>query len=157
MKFLCFTVSICLISFIYPATLSAQNQDTATAIKAEDIPQYGEVGVAPVSPPSEEDIHLKVDEQAQYKGDLSQFFAQNLNFPYEAVKAGISGRVVVEFVIDETGKVTQVQTRGRTIGYGLEEEAVRVVQSLKNFSPGKIKGKPVKTKMRLPIVFQLTE
>lgn len=157
MKF--FTGPLFFISLIHPTGLFAQAKgyDTAKAIEPEAAPEYGMAGVAPASPLSEEDIHLKVDEPARYNGSLNQFIARNLNFPGEAIEAGISGRVIVEFVINEAGQVIHVQAKGRKIGYGLEEEAIRVVKSLRNFSPAKVKGKPVKTKMRLPVVFQLTE
>lgn len=157
MKFFFFTGAIFSICLMLQTRLFAQvkvNDTVTTAINPEAVP---EVGIAPVSPPSEKDIHLKVDEPAQYNGSLNQFIAQNLNFPDEAIEAGVSGRVTVEFVINEVGQVTDIHTKGRKIGYGLEEEAVRVVRSLRNFSPAKVKGKPVKTKMRLPVVFQLTE
>ncbi len=76
-----------------------------------------------------------------------------INYPEIAMKAGVEGRVYVEFIVDTEGRVVDpVVTRG--IGAGCDEEAVRAVSQAR-FKPGKQRGKAVPVKMSLPITFRL--
>ena len=74
-------------------------------------------------------------------------------YPEIAKKAGVEGRVYLQFVVDEQGNVHDpIVTRG--IGAGCDEEAIRAIREAK-FKPGKQRGKAVKVKMSLPITFKL--
>ena len=77
----------------------------------------------------------------------------NITYPEMARKAGIEGRVTVQFIVNELGSVTEAQVL-RGIGGGCDEEALRIVREAK-FKPGKQRGKAVKVKMSLPITFRL--
>jgi protein TonB len=89
-----------------------------------------------------------------YKG-LQKFFDDNLVYPEAASNDGVDGTVNVTFVVDETGKLTSPQVSGENLGYGLENEALRVVNKMPAWNPGKLKGKNVKTKFSLPVRFEL--
>ena len=89
-----------------------------------------------------------------YKG-LQKFFDENLEYPAAASNDGVEGTVNVAFVVDETGKLTSPKVEGDKNGYGLEEEALRVVNKMPTWNPGKLKGKNVKTKFTLPVRFVL--
>ena len=67
---------------------------------------------------------------------------------------GIEGRVFVEFVIGKDGSLSDVRAV-KGIGGGCDEEAVRIIQSAPAWNPGKQRGKPVKQRYTLPIVFKL--
>jgi protein TonB len=72
------------------------------------------------------------------------------------MKKRIEGKVFTKFVIEKDGTVTNVAvTKG--IGYGCDDETVRVVKLLPKWNPGKKDGKIVRTRFTLPIVFQLSE
>jgi len=88
---------------------------------------------------------------------LYQYVAQNLRYPDLAVQNNISGKVIVEFVITKDGTVDNIQTFGKPLGFGLEEAAMQVVRTMPKWEPGKIDGKSVKIKYRLPINYSLTE
>ena len=71
-----------------------------------------------------------------------------------AKNAGISGKVYITFVVEKDGSITDVKVL-RGIGGGCDEEAVRVVQSMPRWSPGKQRGKPVRVQYNLPVRFTL--
>lgn len=86
---------------------------------------------------------------------LQDYFDKNLTYPEDASRDGVEGMVNVMFTVDETGKLTDPHIMGDKPGYGMEDEALRVVKSMPAWNPGKLKGKNVKTKFTLPVSFQL--
>ncbi len=112
----------------------------------------------PPPPPSqveeepEPEIFVIVEQMPELIGGLPEL-QKKINYPEIAKKAGVEGRVIVQFVVTEQGTVADpVVVRG--IGAGCDEEAIRAVQTAR-FTPGKQRGKPVKVKMSLPITFKL--
>ena len=101
---------------------------------------------------------IDVDTPPEFEGGLSalyKFISQNLRYPSEAAEEGRSGTVYVNFVVDELGKIEEVNLLNKK-GFGLDEEALRVVKLLPNFkSPAKVKGEAVKVYFQLPIKFAL--
>ena len=79
--------------------------------------------------------------------------AQKIRYPEVAKQAGVEGRVLVQFIVDENGVVSQAKVV-RGIGAGCDKEALRVIREAR-FRPGKQYGKAVKIKMTLPITFRL--
>jgi TonB family protein len=78
---------------------------------------------------------------------------RDLRYPPQACAEGIEGRVIVQFIVDEEGRVTQPFVR-EGLGYGADEEALRLVRTLR-FSPGTTDGKAVPVQMTLPVLFRL--
>jgi TonB family protein len=89
------------------------------------------------------------------QGAIESYITNNLQYPQEAIDNGIEGTVQVQFGVDENGNIANVTTVGNKIGYGLEEEAIKVVSNMPKWNPGKVKGKSVKTRMILPITYRL--
>ncbi|MBO4476438.1 MAG: TonB family protein [Bacteroidales bacterium] len=85
---------------------------------------------------------------------LKKWVYQYLKYPQQAVREGIQGRVLVDFVIDEKGRVTDVKAV-RSPHPLLEEEALRVIKASPDWKPGRIKGKKVKAQMSLNVEFRL--
>lgn len=114
---------------------------------------------APTQPQREEepDIFVVVEAMPEMIPNEQEAMAalqRSIRYPEIARRAGVEGRVIVQFVVDEQGRVTDpVVVRG--IGAGLDEEAIRAVQTLR-FRPGRQRGRPVKVQMSLPITFRLT-
>lgn len=112
----------------------------------------------PPPPPAEEEeeeepeIFVIVEQMPELIGGLASI-QKKINYPEIAKKAGVEGRVIVQFVVDEQGNVQDPQVV-RGIGAGCDEEAIRAVKQAK-FEPGKQRGKAVKVKMSLPITFKL--
>jgi TonB family protein len=88
---------------------------------------------------------------------LENYINDNIQYPEQAIDNNAAGTVNVHFLIDEKGNVSNVTTTGDKIGYGLEEEAVRVVSKMPKWTPGQVKGKNVKTWRTLPITYRLEE
>ncbi len=86
---------------------------------------------------------------------LAKFIQNNINYPEQALDEGVEGRVEVMFAVDENGKVYTPVVKGSRAGYGLDEEATRVVSKMPTWNPGQIKGKNVKSYYTLPITFQI--
>lgn len=99
----------------------------------------------------------EVDTPPEYEGGLEalyRFVAGNLKYPYRASSEGKSGTVYVKFIVDENGNVGSLDLQNN-IGYGMDEEAFRVVSIIPKFkSPAKVKGEPVKVYYQLPIRFK---
>lgn len=116
------------------------------------------VDLPPPPPPQEEEeeeepeIFVIVEEMPELIGGLTGL-QKRIKYPEIAKKAGVEGRVYVQFVVDEQGNVHDpVVTRG--IGAGCDEAAIKAIMDAK-FTPGKQRGKPVKVKMSLPVTFKL--
>ena len=98
-----------------------------------------------------------VDTPPEFEGGLKalyQFVSKNLKYPAIAMREEKSGTVYVKFVVDENGKVGRLILQNN-VGYGLDEEALRVVGIIPNFKkPATVNGKPVKVYYQLPIKFK---
>ncbi|MBR5633640.1 MAG: TonB family protein [Prevotella sp.] len=86
---------------------------------------------------------------------LMEFLQKNVKYPVEAQKKGVEGRVLVSFVVEKDGSLTEIKTV-KSVDPLLDEEAVRVVSAMPKWEPGKQKGKPVRVKYNVPISFKLT-
>lgn len=122
------------------------------------MPEFSMVVTTPIVEEEEPDkIFLIVEQTAAPKGGLATFYkyvAERINYPAQARRMGIEGKVFVEFVVDRDGKLTQFKVV-KGIGAGCDEEAVRIMQSAPPWEPGKQRGKPVRQRMVLPIYFKL--
>lgn len=87
--------------------------------------------------------------------EMYKFLSKNIQYPQVARENGQDGKVVLTFVVGTDGKISSIEQVGRRLGWGLDEEAVRVVKSMPPWIPGKQNGKTVTVKFTLPIRFQL--
>lgn len=104
-----------------------------------------------------DEIFTIVEETATPKGGMAAFYkfvGSKLKYPPQANRMGVEGKVYVEFVINRDGSIVDARVV-RGIGAGCDEEAVRVVASSPAWNPGKQRGKPVRQKYTLPIIFKL--
>ncbi|MES2848404.1 MAG: energy transducer TonB [Bacteroidota bacterium] len=86
---------------------------------------------------------------------LANFFEKNIEYPQEASDNGMEGTVIMSFTVDEKGKIGSPKVTSPKLGYGIEEEAIRVFKKMPSWAPGSLKGKNVKTRYTLPVRFQL--
>ena len=102
-------------------------------------------------------VFFIVEEMPEFPGgdvELRKYIAQSVKYPVIAQENGIQGRVYVQFVVGTDGKVTQVKV-ARGVDPNLDKEAIRVVQSMPKWKPGKQRGKAVKVSYTVPINFVL--
>ncbi len=102
----------------------------------------------------EEDFFVVVEKMPELIGGLGSLAAQ-IQYPEMAHRAGIEGRVFIQFIVNEEGEVEEPKVI-RGIGGGADEEAIRVVSQAK-FTPGIQRGQPVRVQYALPIQFKLPE
>lgn len=103
-------------------------------------------------------IYDKVEVMPEYPGGAAAFMrylAQNVKYPTVAQENGTQGIVVVQFVVDADGSVTNAHVITSVDPY-LDEEALRVIKSMPRWTPGKLNGKPVRVKYTTPIKFRLS-
>ncbi len=86
---------------------------------------------------------------------LQSYVSDHLQYPEDAIDNNIEGTVRVQFAIDEQGNVTNAKVVGDKLGYGLEEEAVKLITSMPKWTPGMVKGKKVKAWYTLPVTYRL--
>lgn len=86
---------------------------------------------------------------------IETFINNNIEYPQDAIDNNVEGTVRVQFGVDANGKISNVKTIGDKLGYGLEEEAIKVITSMPNWTPGMVSGKNVKTWMVLPVTYRI--
>ena len=102
-------------------------------------------------------IFTVVEQQPEFPGGTEAMFAflgNHIQYPEAAVKANVSGRVFLSFVVSETGETSDIMVL-KGLGFGCDAEAIRVLKSFPKWEPGRQDGVPVKVKYNLPINFQL--
>ncbi len=83
------------------------------------------------------------------------FLVKNMSYPPLARESGIEGKVMIQFVVGTDGKVTQIEQVGKKLGWGCDEEALRVVKLMPSWKPGKQNGKEVTVRYTMRIAFTL--
>jgi periplasmic protein TonB len=86
---------------------------------------------------------------------LTKYLQNHLNYPSEAKENGIEGQVVIQFIVDEYGHISDIKIL-RDIGGGCADEAIRVIKGMPAWKPGEQNGQTVKVYYTLPISFQLS-
>ncbi len=111
----------------------------------------------PVVADKPEEIFTSVEQMPQFPGGesaLMKFLSSHINYPPMAAENNVQGKVIVQFVVDKTGKVGEVKIV-RSVDKDLDHEAIRVCQALPKFTPGRQNGRPVSVWFTLPIQFKL--
>ncbi|MHA7130763.1 energy transducer TonB [Algoriphagus namhaensis] len=126
-------------------------------VQEETVIEEVVIAEAPVVEKADE-IFDVVETQPNPPGGMSgwnEYLRKNLKYPTQARRMGIEGTVIVVFVVNVDGSIQDVDVL-RGIGGGCDDEAIRVVENAPKWEPGKQRGKPVRTRMRLPIRFKLS-
>ena len=104
---------------------------------------------------SDNEVYSMVDERAQFPGgqnEMLKYLQENLQYPEAAKANNVHGRVFVKFIVERDGSLSDIQIF-RGLGSGCDEEAIRLIQSMPKWKPGKNKGKEVRTSMTVPVNF----
>ena len=118
------------------------------------------IEVAPVQTEEvfEEDIFIVVEEKASFmggdEGTFRNWVQQRVKYPAIAQENGIQGRVSCSFVVNKDGSIVDAEVI-RGVDPSLDKEALRVINSMPKWSPGKQRGKPVRVKYTVPVTFRL--
>ncbi len=104
-----------------------------------------------------EESFAVVERMPEYPGGMGEcykFFSRNIKYPTAASKAGIQGKVIVEFLVKEDGSIADISVK-QGINPELDAEAMRVVSTMPKWKPGEQRGKPVSVRYEMPIMFSL--
>ena len=107
---------------------------------------------------SEDEIFKSVEQMPLFPGGdaaLMEHLDSHIQYPPEAAKNNIQGRVILQFVVDKTGEIGEVKVV-RSVDKDLDEEAVRIVKTLPKFIPGRQNGRAVAVWYTLPVTFKLS-
>jgi periplasmic protein TonB len=121
------------------------------------VEEYKPIEMPKVVEEEADQIFVIVEENAQPRGGLSEFYqfvSNNIKYPAQARRLNVEGRVYVEFIVGKDGKISDA-TAVKGIGAGCDEEAVRIIMAAPSWNPAKQRGKPVRQRMVLPITFKL--
>ena len=145
-------------------TTSQTKKDSATCEEEEHVLRIGEVVVdevvvdeVPAPAPETNEVFGVVEQMPAFRGGdaaLRKYLAENTHYPEEAKEEGVQGRVVVTFVVEKDGSITDVKVV-RGIDPLLDKEAVRVVKTMPKWIPGKQSLVPVRVGYVLPVSFKL--
>jgi periplasmic protein TonB len=151
-------------SYGYAAGWSTTNPGTGTVYLTRTVEAVrSEIAVAAPPPPPapKPEVATKVfdvvEEMPSFpggQGALMQYLASNIKYPVVAQENGVQGRVIVSFVVERDGSISDVKV-ARSVDPSLDREAQRVVKSMPRWSPGKQNGSTVRVKYTVPVVFRL--
>lgn len=102
-------------------------------------------------------VYDTVDQMPEYPGGMQamiEFLQTSMKYPEDAAKQKVEGRVMVQFVVETDGSVSDVHV-AKQVFPSLDAEAIRVVQAMPKWTPGKNGGQVVRVKYNLPIVFRM--
>ncbi|MCB6974397.1 MULTISPECIES: energy transducer TonB [Butyricimonas] len=100
------------------------------------------------------DIFVTVEDMPEFPGNINEYLGKNVKYPVEAQKQKIQGRVIVQFVIEKDGTISEVKAL-RPVHPLLDAEAMRVVKAMPKWKPGTQRGEPVRVSYSMPINFRL--
>ena len=144
-------------------------KETKTAIGAFDVKGHDDAGgtvlkaveeiAAPEPPKQQEEEQNKIFEVVEQQpsfpgGSVNGWLAEHIKYPVVAAENGIQGRVVVQFVVEKDGSVSQVRVV-RGVDPSLDKEAQRVISSMPKWIPGKQNGVSVRSRFTVPVTFKL--
>ncbi len=104
-----------------------------------------------------EEVFMVVEQKPEFPGGdaaLMKYFSDNVRYPVVAAENGIQGRVVCQFTIWKDGSVSDIQVV-RGVDKSLDREAIRLIENMPKWKPGKQRGKAVACKFTVPVRFKL--
>ena len=133
----------------------------STIQASDDTQQAVEVKYTPVEVEEEEveeqQIFQVVEEMPEFPGGMGEcmkFLGKNIKYPTISQENGVQGRVIVQFVVNRDGSIVDpVVVRG--VDPYLDKEALRVISTMPKWKPGKQRGKAVRVKYTVPVMFRL--
>ena len=106
---------------------------------------------------SNQNIYNAVEQMPEFPGGMPammEFLQTNIKYPKDAIKQNVGGRVMVMFVVETDGSLSNVRV-ARKVFPSLDAEAVRVVKAMPKWKPGKEKGRAVRVNFTMPVVFSI--
>jgi protein TonB len=137
------------------AAIDVKTQEGTTT--KDDLSGLEGTGNAVVDEVVEDKIFTFVEQQPEFPGGndaMLKYLGNNIRYPSVAQRNGLEGLVVLSFVVDQSGGISDIQVL-KKLGGGTDEEAMRVVKTMPKWTPGKQNGRPVKVRYTLPVRFSI--
>ena len=128
------------------------NEDKGEAVEIKYVPEVVEEEEV-----EEQQIFQVVEEMPEFPGGMAEclkFLSKNIKYPTIAQENGVQGRVIVQFVVNQDGSIVDPVVV-RSVDPYLDKEALRVIQMMPKWKPGKQRGKAVRVKYTVPVTFKL--
>ena len=141
------------LEYIYNFTVALANVSSKMSFRPSDVPSRGRTydDVVAYNDCDQRPMFLNSQDPRQF---LDKWVYQYLKYPEKAVVDGIQGRVMVDFIIEKDGKVTDVRVV-KGVSPELDAEAVKVVSASPKWKPGRVAGNKVRTSVTIPVEFRL--
>ncbi|WP_304302305.1 M56 family metallopeptidase [Phocaeicola plebeius] len=133
---------------------ASQTEDAKEEVVAPVSPEAKE---APADSTAKEEVFMVAEQMPEFPGgmkELLKFLQDNLKYPENAMKNNVQGRVIVQFVVEKDGTLTEFKV-ARSVDPDLDAEALRVLQTMPKWKPGMQRGKIVRVKFTVPVSFKL--
>jgi len=104
-------------------------------------------------------VYIQPETMPEYPGGndaLSAYIQNNIVYPQQAIDDSKEGTLRVSFIVDEKGNIVEPVVTSNKLGDGIDQEAISVLKKMPKWKPGTVKGKNVKTRLDVPIVFQVS-
>lgn len=140
-----------------PGTVTSAGDPNGTDYIPEETPEMAPPPVIveeEIKAPKETKPFVVVEQMPAFRGNLHKYLAEQVRYPDIAKENGIEGTVVIQFVVNERGEISNAFIV-KDIGGGCGEEALRVVRGMPLWLPGANRGRQVKVQMSLPVKFKL--
>jgi len=112
-------------------------------------------GAAQIVAPEENEVFSLVEEMPEFLGgNVQVFISNNIEYPQQAIRAEVEGLVYTSFVVETDGSISDIKIM-RGIGFGCDEAALRVIQKMSKWKPGKMNGHAVKVRVPISVKFRL--
>ncbi|TAE33528.1 MAG: M56 family peptidase [Cytophagales bacterium] len=121
---------------------------------------YSTRPIAKADTANEKEVFTSIEQQPEFPGGmdaLRQYLSRTIRYPRDAQRANVAGRVYVQFEVSQTGDIRNIRLQKGYIGFGLDEEAIRVVSQMPRWNPGRQNGLPVDVTYILPIEFSIDD
>ena len=142
------------VKFILPVVFKITPEDENGLLERDDI-SVNQTSV--LNTINEDEVFVDVETQPEFPGGikaLMTFLAKSMQYPVKAVREGIQGRVITNFIVHKDGTISDINIE-KGVDPLLDAEALRVVSSMPKWSPGIEKGEPVNVRFTLPLIFRL--
>ena len=106
---------------------------------------------------NDDEVYTEVDEKPEFQGGvdkLMSFLARNIKYPKEAMRKGIQGRVITNFIVNKDGTISNIVVK-EGVNKQLDAEAIRVLSKMPKWKPGKNNGEIVRVNFTLPVTFRV--
>lgn len=133
---------------------ASQTEDAKEEVVAPVSPEAKE---APADSTAKEEVFMVAEQMPEFPGgmkELLKFLQDNLKYPENAMKNNVQGRVIVQFVVEKDGTLTEFKV-ARSVDPDLDAKALRVLQTMPKWKPGMQRGKIVRVKFTVPVSFKL--